>query len=307
MALLRENRGEVKDLEIRTSGVTPAPADVGANQQPIIPAVFPQAAAAFLSIPQPTVPTGEAVYTVLSTPATPGTPAEGADQDHSTAGFTASVLPPARIQASLFYSREDRARLSGMGEALRQNLSDALADKLDEEVLAGSNGLLHGTNLANNDASAVTDFAGYLKDLAYGRVDGSWASMVSELRIVMGSATYAHAGAVYRNNSVDRNVLERLQEITGGVRVSAHVPDASGDKQNAVIRRGMRMDSVTPIWGGDRTDRGSVHTDQGGRDRAHRSHAVRDEDSPDRRVPQAANSTRLTREARGFCGLPWRS
>ena len=35
-------------IEERTTGVTPAPADVGASQRPIIPAVFPQAAASFL-------------------------------------------------------------------------------------------------------------------------------------------------------------------------------------------------------------------------------------------------------------------
>ena len=51
-------------------------------------------------------------------------------------------------------------------------------------------------------------------------------------------------------NSVDRTALDRLMEITGGVRVSAHVPAEASDKQNAVIRRGMRRDMVAPIWEG---------------------------------------------------------
>ena len=38
--------------------------------------------------------------------------------------------------------------------------------------------------------------------------------------------------------------------ITGGVRVSAHVPAAASNKQNAVIRLGMRMDAVAPLWEG---------------------------------------------------------
>ena len=239
-------------LEERTTGVTPAPTTVGANQRPIIPAVFPQAAAAFLRIPQPRVATGEAVYTVLSTSAVPGTPAKGADQDHSTAGFTALTLSPARIQASLFFTREDRARLAGMSEALRENLNMALSDKLDEEILAGTNGLLTGTILANHNVNAATDFAGYLSNFGYGRVDGRYATTTADLRAVVGAATYAHMGASYRNASVDRNVLDRLGEITGGVRVSAHVPDAAGTpaKQNAVIRRGGRMDYVAPLWQG---------------------------------------------------------
>ena len=237
-------------LEERTSGVTPAPGTVGANQRPIIPSVWPQAAASFVGIPQPRVPVGEAVYTVLTTSATAGTPAEGADQAHSTAGFTATTLSPTRIQASLFFSREDRARLAGMSEALRENLNMALSDKLDTEILAGTNGLFTGTVLANNNVTAVTDFAAYLSGLAYGRVDGTYATTTRDLRALVGAGTYAHMGSVYRNASVDRNVLDRLNEIMAGVRVSAHVPTVASNKQNAVVRRGSRMDMVAPIWQG---------------------------------------------------------
>ena len=66
------------------------------------------------------------------------------------------------------------------------NLSDALSDKLDQQVLNGSEGLFNSTNLANHNVSAVTTYAQCIKaQLAYGRVDGTWASGVGELRIVM--------------------------------------------------------------------------------------------------------------------------
>ena len=74
IALLR--RGEADELETRA--VTPAPGNVGQNQQPIIPAVFPQSAHAFLGIPTPTVGVGEAVYPVLTTSAAPVAAAKGA-------------------------------------------------------------------------------------------------------------------------------------------------------------------------------------------------------------------------------------
>ena len=61
--------------------VTPAPGQVGQNQQGIIAYVFPQSAASFLGVDQPTVPVGEAVYTVLSSELAVGTPAENAAQD----------------------------------------------------------------------------------------------------------------------------------------------------------------------------------------------------------------------------------
>ena len=38
--------------------------------------------------------------------------------------------------------------------------------------------------------------------------------------------------------------------VTGGVRVSAHVPAVAANKQNCVIRLGMRRDMVAPIWEG---------------------------------------------------------
>ena len=89
-------------LEVRATGVTAAPSDVGQNQAEIIPAVFPMSCAAFIGVDMPTVPVGEAVYPVLSTSADAGTPAEGVAQDETAGGFTADVLSPSRIQASFF-------------------------------------------------------------------------------------------------------------------------------------------------------------------------------------------------------------
>ena len=236
---------------IEHRAVTPAPSNVGQNQSEIIPGVFPSSVAAFLEVDMPTVAVGESVYPVLSTNATVGTPAENAAQAETTGSFTAEVLSPGRLQASFFYSREDRARFSGMDSALRMNLSDALADSLDRQIVAGTNGLLTGTNLANHNVSAITSYSNYRSEFGYGRVDGTYANAVGDIRIVMGSGTYGHAAGVFRSdNAGDRAALEDLMSATGGVRVSAHVPAVSGNKQNSVIRLGMRRDMVAPIWEG---------------------------------------------------------
>ena len=235
---------------LETRAVTPAPSDVGQNISAIIPGVFPQSCAAFLAVDMPTVPVGEAIYPVLTTNATVGTPAENAAQAETTGSFSAEVLSPSRLQASFFYSREDRARFAGMDEALRMNLSDALSDGLDKQVLSGTNGLFNGTVLANHNVTTATTFDLYLAGLAYGRVDGTYASTAGDLKIVMGAHTYGHAGRVYRNNSVDRTALDRLMEVTGGVKVSSNVPAAGSNRQNAVIRLGSRRDMVAPVWEG---------------------------------------------------------
>ena len=248
-------RSEHDNLETRA--VTPAPSDVGAQQQTIIPYVFPRSVAGFLGVDMPTVGVGEQVYPVLTSALTVTAAAENADANETTGSFSADVLTPSRLQASFFYSREDRAKFAGMDAALRMNLSEGLADGLDKQVLVGSYGLLSADEggggsptLAANASTAEADFPNFMSTLAYGRVDGRYAATTGDVRIVMGAPTYAKAGATYRNNSVDRTALDRLMEVTGGVRVSAHIPAVASKKQNALVRLGMLRDMVAPVWEG---------------------------------------------------------
>ena len=237
------------ELLMEKRAVTPAPADVGQNQDQITGYVFPASMASFLGIPSPVVPVGDATYPVLTSDPAASTPSENDPVTETTGAFSADVLSPDRIQAQFFWSREDAARMAGMGDALREALQGGLADKLDSEIMQGTNGLLTGTILDNHNVSSETSFAGYISDFGYTRVDGQYAASGADVRLVMGSATYAHAGGQYRHANADDVALDRLAEITGGVRVSAHVPAVSGTKQNVLIRLGMRRDYVAPVWG----------------------------------------------------------
>ena len=236
--------------ELETRAVTPAPSDVGQEQQNIVPYVFPQSAASFLGVDMPTVPVGEAVFPVLTKELDVRTPAENADAAETTGSFSADVLSPSRVQAAFFYSREDRARFAGMDAALRANLSEGLADGLDKQILAGTNGLFTGTNLANNAQTTNDTFDSYLNNLCWNQIDGRYAAMASDLALVVGAATLKDLGQTYRNTSVDRSALDRIMELTSGVRVSAHVPAPSTNRQDVVIRRGMSMTAVAPVWEG---------------------------------------------------------
>ena len=233
--------------------VTPAPGNVQSNQDPIIAGVFPDSAAAFLSIDRPVVPVGEKIYPVLTQNAEVKTPAKNISAAETTGAFDAEIIKPGRLQASFFYSYEDKMTFAGMDEALRQNLGDALADGLDKQILVGNpKGLLHGTVLANNNVSAVTTYANYREHFMAGRVDGKYASRYSDLRILMGAETYAHADSVWRgtNTNNDVSVLDVLMARAAGVQVSAHVPAAVSNKQNSIVRRGSRRDAVAPVWQG---------------------------------------------------------
>ena len=103
-------RVESRQVEHRTAGQTPAPTDVGASQQPIIPAVFPMAAATFLGVQQPRVPVGDATFTVLSTDVAPGTPAAGVDRRTAPPRSPPpSLTPSGSKEASSFVAKIARA------------------------------------------------------------------------------------------------------------------------------------------------------------------------------------------------------
>ena len=139
-----------------------------------------------------------------------------------------------------------------MSESLRENLASALSDKVDQQIINGAEGLLNGTNLQNHNASAVTTYADYRDLLAYGRVDGKFASGVSDIRILLGAGTHGHAAKQFRSaNAGDRAAIEDLMQVTGGVRVSDHIPAVdSSHKQNAIVRLGSRRDAVCAMWQG---------------------------------------------------------
>ena len=237
------------DLEKRA--VTPAPGNVGQEQNSIVPYVFPQSAAAFLGVVMPTVPVGEAVYPILTKELDVRTPAENAEADETTGSFSGRRLIASAVFKLLScLQREDRSRFAGMDAALRQNLIEGLDDGLDAEILNGTNGLFAGTNLSNNNQTTNDTFDSYLSNLCWNQIDGRYAAMASDLSMVVGAATLKDLGATYRNTSVDRSALDRLMELTSGVRVSAHVPVPATNRQNVVIRRGMSMTAVAPVWEG---------------------------------------------------------
>ena len=228
--------------------VTPAPSGVGQTQTPITGFVFPQSVAAFMGIPSPIVPVGDATFPVLTSDPDAGAPAENAEQSETTGAFSADVLTPGRIQASFFWSREDAARMAGMGDALREALQSGISDKLDKEILVGTTGLLTGTILANHARSAASDYAHYVSSLLYGRVDGRYAADLADIRVVMGSDTFGNA-ATKLPSAGEENALARIRNDSSGVRVSAHVPGEVSNKQNAIVRLGTRLDYVAPVWG----------------------------------------------------------
>ena len=198
---LAENQLPIDMLRIedRAAGVTTAPTNVGTMEETIVQPVFANGAGAYLGITRPSVAAGDAVYPVLATrPDVGGPHSDSSDVPETDSTFDSDLLAPERIQASSMYRRVDAARFPTMDSALRMALNSGLEEKLDYEVLRGVEGLLTGSKLANHNKSGETTHAQYLSQFCFGRVDGRFAAEQSDLKVLMGSGSYAHAGSTYQ-------------------------------------------------------------------------------------------------------------
>ena len=256
-AELQQHRGlasnqiplELLRVPVEHRAVTTGPDNVGTTEQPAILPVFAAGVGAFIGADRPTVDVGTLAYPVLNQrPDVAGPHTDSTAVDETTGSFSSSLLTPGRCQASYFYKRVDAARFASLDMALRQALNSGLEEKLDKDLVGV---LLRGTNLANHAATGVTSFADYLSQFGHARVDGRYAAALGDVRTVMGSATYAHAGGQYRSNNADYSALDAIDRKTAGIRVSAHVPAVASKKQNAVIRLGMHDRAVLQVlWDG---------------------------------------------------------
>ena len=223
--------------------ISPAPTNVGVDEQPVVEPVFSMGDAAFLGVDQVTVPSGDAVFPVLtSRPSVGGPHTDSTSVSETTGAFSAEALAPGRLQASFFYLRSDAARFAGMSESLRSALNMGLSESLDKEVIDQI-----VTDVSRTNRGSVSDYAHY-RSLISGRVDGRFAASEGDVRAVMGGPTFVHADSVYRAAETAESGVDAMRRMSGGLRVSAHIPGVSGSKQDVIVRRGMRRDAVVGLW-----------------------------------------------------------
>ena len=234
---------------LETRAVTSAPADVSKTARPVVPAIFEMGVAAFLGIATPRVPPGDGSFPVLTTGATVHTPAKNAAAAESDGVFGVKTLTPNRLQASFFFAREDAARFSGMSDALRMNLNEALSAKLDDRILNKADGLL-GTGLtAADDTAGASTYQDYIEAIVQ-RVNGKEAAVEADVRLLVGNETLAHMWTVAQAAS-GLSAAEKVRMISGGLRVGYNVPNPAGNKkkQLAVAARALgAIHAAAPIW-----------------------------------------------------------
>ena len=210
----------------------------------------------------PMVATGQQNYPVITTSDNAVILAkDAAEGDTADAAITANVISPARLQRSYLFRREDQAVLSGMEEALRADLSGAISELLDAQVLAGD-----GTTGAQFDGFLATAANGGLADrgdsparvtfaLAAGEaargIDGVYAGSLGELAIVLGDDTARDLASKFTNNG-EESALAYMSRTTMRTMASANVPAVAATFQEGVLARlgAAGMNAVCPTWDG---------------------------------------------------------
>ena len=247
--MLRLDRGAA---EQRAAATVPG-SIAGAVQSEVITPVFASGDGEFLGVERPTVPVGTASsYPVLSTsPSVKGPYTDSTEAAQTDSTFVANSLAPERLAASYAYRASDAARFSGLDSSLRLALNGGLTEALDQQAINGSDGLLNGSNLSNNNVTALTSWLQYLDRMLYGRVDGRYARAPSDVRILVGSPVFSHLSTLYKSNESDETGAERLAARSGGLVVSPHVPALASKRQNVLMRLGSASGAaVQPLWEG---------------------------------------------------------
>ena len=237
---------ELLRVETRAAGVTTAPGNTGAMEQPVVMPIFATGDAAYMGAQMPTVASGDAVFPVLTDRPTVGGPhADSTDVPETAGTFAAEMLAPQRIQAAYKFRRTDRARFRGMDSALRSALSSGLSEGIDKQFMAA---LVR--DLARTDAAVVDTDATYRNRLIYSQIDGRFARQESDLRMLVGDKTLADMAALFRGNNTEFSTVETMRRLTGGIRVSTHIAAVASQKQDVFIRRGSEPAAVIPLWDG---------------------------------------------------------
>lgn len=240
-----------------TRAATPSPDTADRAMRPIVPAIFDQSVAPFLGIEIPMVGTGDAAFPILSTSLTADAKEKGEAAPETAGAFTVKTASPRRVTGSFLLQVEDTARLAGMEQALRNNLSAVLADKVDDRIINGTasgDGTIHGLlaqltdPTANFPASGAPGYADFLKAAA-SLIDGKQAVDEAGVSVLFGLETYRIAAATVWS-SRDRTAARALREFFGGCRASGRMPAASSNVQSAIgVRQRVGMpNAAMPVW-----------------------------------------------------------
>ena len=265
--------GPAEQRSIEERAITPAPGTVGINLDPIRPAIFANSIAARLGIDMPRVGSGTfataTITTSQSAAAKPKSPDAAAAAVAVAGALTTTVAVPRRVSGRLELTLEDIAAVGAQNfeSILRQNLSLALSDELDDQMVNGDGlapnlkGMLASLTDPGAPATGVADFDKFLAAFA-GGIDGLWASTMKEVGLIAGVDTYKLSATTFRDAAGQDlgsvSFADYAMANFGGWWTNKRMPATDSHIQTGILYRmgraamgasaGMRT-AVCPHWG----------------------------------------------------------
>ena len=240
--------------------VTPAPATVGVNLDPIRPAVFAPSVAEKLMLDMPVVPSGSYATGTIGTSLSADAVAKSADVPQADGAITVQTTTPHRIGGSLAIAIEDIAAIGteGFESIFRQNLSMVLSAHLDHNLLNGStdtdaNELEGFFKRLTDPAAPAAQVETWTRFLAIqsGGIDGLWATELEHVAMVVGVETYRLAAATFQGADSEESAASYLKRMGSGFWTNSRMPVKAAHVQQGILcrkgRTGMRT-AVAPIW-----------------------------------------------------------
>ena len=259
-----------------TRAITPAPGTVGVNLDPIRPAVFANSIAPRLGIAMPRVASGTFASGTITTSLTATALAKQGAAVGNAGAITISTATPKRVSARLELTLED---IAAVGQAnfesiLRENLSLALSDQLDDQTINGDGtapnlaGIFSRLTDPTAVPAAVASFDTFVEMFA-GGVDGLWANTLKEVAIVGGVETYRLSAQTFRDpvsgtagGRGDKAFSDYGMSMYGGWWTNSRMPDPAtfmsvDNVQQAILYRmgrsmmggaGAMRTAVCPHW-----------------------------------------------------------
>lgn len=264
---------ERSPAEAESRAVTPAPSSGvaagggGVNLDTLRPAVFAPSVVGRLGVDMPMVMSGTYATGTITTSINAAAVAKGADVPQDAGAITVTSTTPHRVGADMGWSVED---ISQVGQAnfeaiTRGNISLALSDEIDNQLLNGTGGGANLTGMFQRltdpgaPAAGLETWERFLA-LQSGAIDGLWATMLSHVSLLVGAETYRLACAVFRGVDGPKSAASYMTEMGApgaAFWTNTRMPDPDTNIQQGIVcRKGRSMNpdpmrlAVAPIWGG---------------------------------------------------------
>ena len=236
--------------------------DGEANQGSWLDMLFADAAAMKVGVSFRSVGSGIANYPV-TTSGPVGVQRQRAEAVSAVAlGVSVTELKPTRMATHLVYSIEDVARLPGLADAIRREMSDALVDSLDKAVFLGAAAGGTEADIAGlNTATAVVEVtltqtkkvkADDTLKVFVDQMDGKYASTPGDIRVVAAQGANALWMTTIHASAVDNQTIAQFLRDNGinwTIRGDIETNTANDDYGAFMgLGRGIDGAAVLPVW-----------------------------------------------------------